>query len=680
MRSPTHIGWAVCVLAGTLGGGFAIAAPPTETAAPPTASPPDLTELSLEQLMDLPVLSVVTAAKREQTTTQAPAQASVVTAADILQFGYRTLADILRASPGFYVTYDRGYGFIGVRGFGRPGDFGGRVLLLLDGHRMNDPLYDYAAVVSDFILDVDLIDRVEVVRGPGSALYGNNAFFAVVNVITKRASEFEPLQASAEAGTYDTYKGRLTYGARAANGTEWVLSATGYRSQGNPSVYFPEFDSPETANGVVQDGDDDAFGSTFGSVRWRGLAIEGGYIERDKTDPSPKYGTVFGATIETVDKRAVLEGRYEGAIREGLQAMARIYYDWYQFRGDYPYDVADSSAPAEIVINRDECESATVGSEVQLNWQASGRHNVSVGTEYRFDFRAQLRNYDVSPRTAYLDVDRDVQSFGFYLQDEYRPLASLAVTAGVRLDHYDTFGNTVNPRLACVFRPVDSTTLKALYGNAFRAPNVGEFYYEDGGQTSKTNPNLKREKISTYEIVCERQLGRHWRGSIAGFQSTVQDLINSAQDPADSLYFFENLGQVETRGLEIQVEAQLAPQVRGRASYTLAQAENQASGAVLDNSPEHLAKFNLTVPVFLDWLVAGAEAQYTSDRTTMAGQTLDDLWLLNATLLARQIRGRVDVSLGAYNLLDTRYSDPAFSPDTVEQDGRTLRLKLLASF
>ena len=150
----------------------------------------DLAEMSLEQLMDIPVLTVVTASKREQTTTQAPAQASVVTADDIRKYGYRTLADILRSAPGFYITYDRSYGFIGVRGFGRPGDYGGRVLLLVDGHRMNDPLYDTVAVVNDFIVDVDLIERVEIIRGPGSALYGNNAFFAVVNVITKRANSF----------------------------------------------------------------------------------------------------------------------------------------------------------------------------------------------------------------------------------------------------------------------------------------------------------------------------------------------------------------------------------------------------------------------------------------------------------------------------------------------------------
>ena len=153
--------------------------------------------MSLEQLMELPVLTVVTASKREQKTTEAPAQATVVTADDIRAYGYRTLADILRSVPGFYVTNDRSYGYVGVRGFSRPGDFGGRVLLLLDGHRMNDSIYDTAAVLNDFIVDVDLIERVEIIRGPGSALYGNNAFFAVVNVFTKRASRFKNGEASA---------------------------------------------------------------------------------------------------------------------------------------------------------------------------------------------------------------------------------------------------------------------------------------------------------------------------------------------------------------------------------------------------------------------------------------------------------------------------------------------------
>ena len=176
----------------------------------------DYTSLSLEQLMSIPVYS---AAKREQKTSEAPSSVTVVTSQDVRAYGWRTLSDLLRSVPGIYVTATRTYGSVGVRGFERSGDFGGRILLLVNGHRMNDPLYDSAAIVEDFILDMDLIDRVEIVRGPGSTLYGTNAFFAVVNVITKRADQYDGFELSGEAGTLDAARGRLTFGTRGEDGS-----------------------------------------------------------------------------------------------------------------------------------------------------------------------------------------------------------------------------------------------------------------------------------------------------------------------------------------------------------------------------------------------------------------------------------------------------------------------------
>jgi outer membrane receptor for ferrienterochelin and colicins len=256
----------------------------------------------------------------------------------------------------------------------------------------------------------------------------------------------------------------------------------------------------------------------------------------------------------------------------------------------------------------------------------------------------------------------------------------MAITAGVRYDSFDTFGDTVNPRLALVYSPIEPTTLKFLYGTAFRAPNVSEFSYEDDGRTAKLNPDLEPEKNSTYELVCEQRLGPHWRGSVAGFLNKVTDLISTVQDPVDGLTYSDNIDKVEARGLEFQLEGQLTRDVRGRASYTFAKTEDQATGKPLNNSPEHLAKLNLTAPVVKGWLFAGGEVQYMSDRTTVADLTLDDVWLVNATLFTTRFKGVWDLSFSVYNLFDTSYRDPAAAPDTVEQDGRTLRLKLVAQF
>ena len=530
--------------------------PPIIPAWAEEANEVDYTEMSLEQLMAIPI---TTAAKHEQKITDAPSSVTVLTAQDIRAYGWRTLGDLLRSTPGFYVTYPRSYGFVGVRGFGRPGDFGGRVLLLLNGHRMNDPLYDTAAVMNDFILDMDLIDRVEIVRGPGSALYGNNAVFAVVNVMTKRAEQIGGVEASGEAGTYDTYRGRLTYGTRTTNGTEVLVSGSGFTSDGNPHVHFPEYDSPETGNGVVHDGDGEAARSVYASIRQGGLTVDAAYVGRDKDSPGPAYGTVFGKPRRTYDGRGLLEGRYEHPLTESMQVKARLYYDWYEYWGKYPYDVAEPGQPQELIINRDESVTESVGSELQLNWQPCRQHAVTVGAEYRYDFRQMMKNFDVSPRTDYLDINPRTWYAALYAQDEYRPLTNLAFTAGVRYDHYDTFGDTVNPRLACIYNPVAATTLKFLYGKAFRAPNVNEFFYEDEGQTSKLNPDLKPEKISTYEIVCEQRFNARWHGSVAGFRNDVSDLIDQAQDPEDGLYYSVESRQSHRSGRGIPTRRAIDP-------------------------------------------------------------------------------------------------------------------------
>ena len=142
--------------------------------APP--KPADLTELPLEALMNLDVPTVYAASKVVQKTTEAPSSISIVTADEIKKYGYRTLAEVLQSVQGFNVSYDRNYAFLGARGLSL-GDFNSRVLLLVNGHRVNKNLTDGAAIDTDRLLDIDLLYRVEVIRGPGSVLYRQQRFF-----------------------------------------------------------------------------------------------------------------------------------------------------------------------------------------------------------------------------------------------------------------------------------------------------------------------------------------------------------------------------------------------------------------------------------------------------------------------------------------------------------------------
>jgi iron complex outermembrane receptor protein len=154
----------------------------------------DLGGLSLEDLAKMQVDSVYGASKFLQQASDAPASVTVVTAEEIQRYGYRTLADVLRSVRGFYVIYDRNYTYVSVRGFSRPGDYNARILFLLDGHRVNDNVYDGAYVGSEFPVDVDLIERIEIIRGPHSSAYGTGAFAAVINAITKRGPNWRRRQ------------------------------------------------------------------------------------------------------------------------------------------------------------------------------------------------------------------------------------------------------------------------------------------------------------------------------------------------------------------------------------------------------------------------------------------------------------------------------------------------------
>lgn len=217
-----------------------ILALPMPASAEEPAAPANLTKLSIEQLLNVEVYS---ASKFVQKTTEAPASVSIVTAADIRHYGYRTLADILGSVRGLFVTYDRNYQYVGARGFNRPGDYNSRILLLVDGYRINDTLYDTATIGTEFFLDVDLIDRVEVVRGPGSSIYGSDAFFGVVNVITKRGKDFSGAEVSGEVASFGTGKARMTYGRQHENGIETLVSASYSDSKGQ-DLFYPGFNAP----------------------------------------------------------------------------------------------------------------------------------------------------------------------------------------------------------------------------------------------------------------------------------------------------------------------------------------------------------------------------------------------------------------------------------------------------
>jgi len=640
----------------------------------------DLTKMSIEDLMNV---SVYSASRYEQKATEAPSSVSVVTADEIRKYGYRTLADILKSLRSFYVTYDRNYNYIGVRGFAPPGDFNTRLLLLVDGHRINDGIYDTAAVGTEFILDVDLIDRVEVIRGPSSSLYGSNAFFGVINVITRRGNDLKGIEVSGEAASFGTFKGRATYGNRLGNGLEVLLSGTAFRSEGQ-NLFFPEFNDPATNNGIAEKRDGDTFQSLFSTFAYRGFTFQAAYISREKTIPTGSYGTVFNdPRNRTVDDRYYADLKYDGSFDEKTNFSSRVFYDWYGYRGDYVFsDNAINPVSPFQFVNKDDTRNAWWGVEAKLTRKMLETHRLTVGVEYRDYFRQDQRNFDETPFAIRLDDKRTTTVWAIYLQDEFEIAKGLILNAGVRHDQYSTFGGTTSPRVALIYNPRPKTTLKLLYGKAFRAPNVFETFYTDGGVTQKANPALRPEKIETIEGVIEQSVGNHLRFLAAGYSYRITDLITQNTDPVDALLVYRNGTPVHARGVETELNGRWGNGLEGRASYTYQETTDELDQRLV-NSPRHLAKLNLIVPLLAEKVFAGGESQYVGKRTSLQGDIARAYYVANLTLYGRNLVAGLDGSAGVYNLFDYRYGDPTgnkLPEDILPQDGRSFRAKLTYRF
>lgn len=644
-------------------------------------TPPSLMELNIEQLMDVDVPTIYGACKFEQKITDAPASVSVIKADEIKKYGYRTLADVLRSIRGFYVTYDRNYAYLGVRGFSRPGDYNGRILLLLDGHRINDNIFETASVGTEFPLDVDLIDRVEIIRGSSSSLYGTSAFFGIINIVTKQGKDMKGAEVAGAAGSQNTYSGRLSYGNKYPNGLEMLVSSSIYNSGGARGLYFSEYNTPATNNGLADHADDDKSYSFFSKFDFRDLTLTGAFISRDKGIPTGSFGTIFNDDRNrTTDTRGYVDLKYARKLESQAELTARIYYDSYNYRGDYIFSGVTPGDP--LVLNKDNADGQWFGGELMFTGRFLERHIFTAGLESRYNFQQNQRNYDEAPFLNKLDDKRKSNTYALYLQDEFHLFPNLIVNVGLRYDYYDTFGGTTNPRLALIYKPWEKTIFKLLYGDAFRIPNVYELYYADNGATSKPNPSLVPEKIRTYELVYEQYIGEYLRTSLSGFYYQIDDLITQQTD-TDGLLIYRNMEKVEAKGVEAEVEGKWATGVQARVSYVLQEAKTMDTGELLTNSPRHLAKLNLIAPLIRKNIFAGTELQYASSRKTLAGANEGGFVTVNLTLFSQNLLKGLEFSAGLYNLMDRKYGDPGAGEhlqDVIGQDGRAFRIKFVYRF
>jgi iron complex outermembrane receptor protein len=419
----------VCVIAGLV----ALAC-----GAPARAQQADLSQASLEELSNIRVYS---ASRFEQSTEDAPSSVTVVTADEIERHGYRTLADVLNSVRGFYVNYDRNYSYVGVRGFAPAGDYNTRILLMVDGHRLNDNIYDQGLIGTDLPISLDLVDRIEIVRGPNSSLYGTNAFLATVDIITKRGSQVDGLEVSTSAGSFGTYFGRATFGKKIGE-TEFLVSGDGYGSRGQ-DLFYREYDSPLTNAGWARRADDDSYHQFFLQARYRGVSLQALYGTREKGIPTGAFDTAFNdPRNRTVDERRYITLGYERSFAREWRLESSLFLDEYSYAGTYVIPTETGPGIAEPDWSRGQWW----GADLRVSRPVGEKHRIFFGTEFRDNFQQDQGNYLLDPLLVFLDDRRSSSIVGLYGQAEITLRHDLRLNLGFRNDHYSTFGNTTNPR------------------------------------------------------------------------------------------------------------------------------------------------------------------------------------------------------------------------------------------
>ena len=637
----------------------------------------DIMDFTPEALKSVQVYS---ASMYMQSDREAPSSVTVITSDQIRQFGYRTLADALRSVRGFDVTYDRNYVYVGVRGFSSPGGYNDQVLLLINGHRLNDNVYNSAQLGTEFPLDIDLVERIEIVRGPSSSLYGASAFLAVINVITKKAQSISGLELSGEVGNFGFYRGRSTIGG-SYHGVEGLFSGTVYDSAGQSRLFFPGFDSPATNYGIAQNADRDSSKSFYGSLHYRNFTLEALGSTREKGIPSASFAQVFNdRRSQTIDSSSHLDLRYSRAIFHDAEFTAGVYFDRAIYHGVYFYPPVTGSETD--VLNEDESRGDCFGTHARVTKTAWQSHKITVGVDFRDNLRQDQTNYNLNPFQPVLDDQRSSREWAVYVQDEFTITRGLILNAGLRHDQYQPFGGTTNPRLALIYSPRQRTTLKVIYGQAFRAPNNYELYY--GDQVSlEPNPSLQPESIRTEELVWAQDLSTNFRISASGFANQFSNLINQQTDSATGLLVFINSESVHSRGLEVELGGKTHSGIEGGVSYTLQRTETPSTGLGLTDSPAQLAKANTLFPIARLRLTVGLELQYTDSRKTLAGSQVGRNTVSNVTVTTREFAKGFRLSGSFYNIFNSPYSDPV-GPEilgsTVRQNGRDFRMQLTRSF
>ncbi|MBI4955895.1 MAG: TonB-dependent receptor [Myxococcales bacterium] len=655
----------------------------------------ELLGLRLEPLRQVQAVSRVT-----ENIEDAPSSLSIVDGQELRAFGYPTIAHALAGVRGVYVSNDRAYQSVGIRGIGEPNDYGNRLLVLSDGASLNDNLLNSSYVGSDGRNDLGDVERIEIVRGPGSLLYGAGAFSGVVNLVPRARDELDGVHVAAGTYGHGVARGRGGFHWNfTEDGGVWA-SVSGARSEG----FDLPIDRIDPGRGPIEQiahGAErfDAVG-TAGRLWYGPLTAQWFYHQRDQYLPQGLAATQFDDSRTLYgDRRALGEIRFEPKIGDIVDVSTRVHANHYRFHGVYYLPAPDSPLLEDYY-------GSWLGGEARVVIKPIPEIHITAGGEAQFHVAATLEGASVSrdeqpiPDGVYMDERQPYRFGAAYALFDTTPVDWFKLSVGARVDIYSTFGAIFVPRGALIFKPTEGGALKIMSGRAFRAPSIYEQLYNDGGfsQVKASDPDrdlqLKPESIVSNEIEYSQRFEEDWVAVGAVHTSYIQSIINTISDtPGSEVIRYANS---DSPALTVGLEAELRREWRQgwmlalfygyeRAQYLDPSDPTLADNPRLINAPEHSAGAKGVVPIVNEALVLGVRTRVEAPRRIALDS--DEVTLpaviADVTLSGTATRYGIRYVLGIYNAFDWKHEVPiseSAASRTIRQDGRTFLLDVSATY
>ena len=636
------------------------------------------------------VRRVHVATGEEQSIAKAPAVTSVITAQDIEVMGARTLDEVLQSVPGLQVSYNwYDAAVYTIRGISSA--FNPEVLVLSNGIRTNNN-YTGSKSIQDWTgIPLSTIARIEIIRGPGSALYGADAFAGVINVITKSAQDIDGTEIGVRVGNYHTRDGWVVHGSE-WNGFELVMMADFSDTEGHRrSVESDAQTIWDEVFGTDVSLAPGPYGSRLttydarvdiGKGDWRlrtgfhrGKDLEVGVGIAQALDPGkPKNNEVINADLSYSNPEFTDTSGLE--VQLSFQRLSG--WSDYQifppgaFGGAYPIGYLGVPGVAERQA------------ELSLSgfYHGFDNHLIRMGAGYAdydlyksWDKRnfgpnpftggeiAPTEMVDVSDTFAVFIPEVARQKWYAFVQDTWAIDAEWELTAGIRYDKYSDFGSTTNPRLGLVWEPRSEFVTKLLYGRAFRAPAFQDLY-NNNNPVAIGNPDLGPEKIATWELAFDYRVTPALNLVLNLFRYDIEDKI--ALIPIGEANFgYANAAAWSGHGGEFELRWKTSRKSSLLLNYSYQDSEDD-SGAPLANAPQQAAYLRTDYLLGTNWYLDaqanwndGWQRPVNDPRPALDGYTTVDVMLRRKAARA----GKTNFAVGVRNLFDTDVRYPSPGPD-----------------